>query len=132
MCWLNKSLYELKQAPRAWHSRFASHITSHGFVEAKVDTSLFIYRRGVDTAFFFLYVDDIVLTALSQSFLRQIIVALQWELSMTDMGSFHYFLGISIERRANGLFLSPKQYIMDILDRVGIYDYKPCSTLDTH
>ena len=68
VCRLNKSLYGLKQAPRAWHSRFASHITSLGFVEAKSDTSLFIYCKGVDMAFLLLYVDDIVLTASSRVF----------------------------------------------------------------
>jgi hypothetical protein len=62
-------LYGLKQAPRAWHNHFAGHLTSLGFVEAKADTSLFIYRRGADTAFLLLYVDDIVLTASSQNFL---------------------------------------------------------------
>ena len=37
-----------------------------GFTEAKSDTSLFIYRRGDETAYLMLYVDDIVLTASSQ------------------------------------------------------------------
>ena len=64
VCKLNKSLYGLKQAPRAWYNRFASHLLTLGFVEAKSDTSLFIYRRGTDTVYLLLYVDDIVLTAL--------------------------------------------------------------------
>ncbi|WVZ59772.1 hypothetical protein U9M48_009871 [Paspalum notatum var. saurae] len=46
VCRLNRSLYGLKQAPRAWYSRFASHLLQLGFVEAKSDTSLFVYRRG--------------------------------------------------------------------------------------
>jgi hypothetical protein len=49
VCLLNKSLYGLKQAPQAWYSRFATYITSLGFVEAKFDTSLFIFRRSTDT-----------------------------------------------------------------------------------
>ena len=106
VCCLNKSLYGLKQAPRAWYSRFAGHITSLGFVESKADSSLFIYRRGADTAFLLLYVDDIVLTASSPRLLQQIIVALQKEFSMTDMGPLHHFLGLSVERRADSLFLS--------------------------
>jgi hypothetical protein len=57
VCRLNHYLYDLKQAPRAWYSRFASI----SFVEAKSDMSLFIYRRGEDTVYL-LYVDDIVLT----------------------------------------------------------------------
>jgi hypothetical protein len=43
ICLLNKSLYGLKQAPQAWYSRFATYITSLGFVEAKPDASLFIF-----------------------------------------------------------------------------------------
>ena len=76
VCKLNRSLYGLKQAPRAWYIRFAHHITSLGFVEAKADTSLFIYRCGADTGFLLLYVDDIVLNASSPSFLKQVIAAL--------------------------------------------------------
>jgi hypothetical protein len=38
-------------------------LVSLGFVEAKSDTSLFIYRRRADTAYLLLYVDNIVLIA---------------------------------------------------------------------
>ena len=133
VCRLNKSLYGLKQAPRAWHHRFASHITSLGFVEAKTDSSLFIYSRGTDVAFLLLYVDDIVLTASSTSFLQRIIHALRQEFSMTDMGALHHFLGVSVQRQSDSLFLSQRQYILDILDRAGMLSCKPCSTpVDTH
>jgi hypothetical protein len=57
----NRSLYGLKQAPRAWYSRFATFLLSQGFVEAKAETSMFVFRRGLDTAYL-LYVNDIVLT----------------------------------------------------------------------
>ena len=65
VCWLNRSLYGLKQAPRAWYCRFASYIIQLGFVEAKTNTSLFVYHQGGDTVYLLLYVDDIVLTASS-------------------------------------------------------------------
>jgi hypothetical protein len=77
VCRLNKSLYGLKQTPRARHHRFASHIISLGFTEAKSDTSLFIYCHGTDMAFLLLYVDDVVLPASSMSFLQRIITALR-------------------------------------------------------
>jgi hypothetical protein len=133
VCRLNKSLYGLKQAPRAWHHRFATHITSLGFIEAKTDSSLFIYSRGTDVAFLLLYVDDIVLTASSTSFLQRIIHALRQEFSMTDMGALHHFLGVSVQRQSASLFLSQRQYILDILDRAGMLSCKPCSTpVDTN
>ena len=108
VCRLNKSLYGLKQAPRAWYSRFATHLLSLGFVEAKSDTSLFVYWRGSDTAYLLLYVDDIVLTASSSEFLRRIISALQQEFSMKDLGELHHFLGMHVQRCGDGLLLSQR------------------------
>jgi hypothetical protein len=66
VCRLNKSLYGLKQASQAWYSRFTTFLLTLGFVESKADTSLFILRRGSDTAYLLLYVDDIILTASSE------------------------------------------------------------------
>jgi hypothetical protein len=55
------------------------------------------------------------------------------DFSMTDMGPLHHFLGISVERRGDCLFLSQRQYLLDILDRAGMRDCKPCSTpVETH
>ncbi|XP_066323655.1 uncharacterized mitochondrial protein AtMg00810-like [Miscanthus floridulus] len=128
VCRLNKSLYGLKQAPRAWYHRFASYLISLGFVEAKFDTSMFIYRNGSDMAILLLYVDDIILTASSLSLLQRIIAALRREFSMTDMGPLHHFLGVSVQRQHDSLFLSQRQYMLDILDRAGMLNCKPCST----
>ena len=133
VCRLNKSLYGLKQAPRAWYSRFATQLVSLGFVEAKSDTSLFIYRRGTDMAYLLLYVDDIVLTASSAQLLRQVISALQQEFAMKDLGELHHFLGMQVQRNADGMVLSQRQYMLDILDRAGMAECKPCTTpVDTN
>jgi hypothetical protein len=105
VCRLNRSLYGLKQAPQAWYSRFASYLASIGFVEAKSDTSRFIYQRGDDTVYLLLYVDDIVLTASTADLLHRTIVALQREFTMKDLGHLHHFLGITAKRRPQGLFL---------------------------
>jgi hypothetical protein len=77
VCRLNKSLYGLKQAPRAWNHQFVAFLLTLGFVEAKLDTSMFIYHHGAKTAYLLLYVDDIVLTASSESLLCRIITSLQ-------------------------------------------------------
>ena len=125
VCRLNKSLYGLKQAPRAWHSRFATHLLSLGFIEAKSDTSLFVYHRGTDTTYLLLYVDDIILTTSSTVLLRHIIQALQLEFAMKDLGDLHHFLGMQVQRRDGGLFLLQRQYMLDILDRAGMADCNP-------
>lgn len=37
ICLLHKSLYELKQAPRAWYDRFGNHLLTLGFVLPSAD-----------------------------------------------------------------------------------------------
>jgi hypothetical protein len=128
VCRLKRSLYGLKQAPRAWYSRFAFYLASIGSVETKLDTSLFIYSRGDDTVYLLLYVNDIVLTTSTTDLLQRMIVALQREFMMKDLGPLHHFLGIIAERRPQGLFLHQRQYVIDILERADMSDCKPCST----
>lgn len=86
VCKLHKAIYGLKQAPRAWNARFASFLHHIGFKSSKADTSLFIYRKGMDIAYILLYVDDILLTASSQTLLQRIITKLKGEFPMTDIG----------------------------------------------
>jgi hypothetical protein len=121
-------LYGLKQAPRAWYSRFATYLTTLEFIEAKSDTSLFTFRRGSDTVYLLHYVDDIILTASSTELLRRTISALQREFAMKDLGPLHHFLGITVKRRPDGLFLHQRTYTLDILKRAVMVDCKPCTT----
>ncbi|KAL2936002.1 Retrovirus-related Pol polyprotein from transposon RE1 [Bienertia sinuspersici] len=128
VCLLRKSLYGLKQAPRAWYQRFATFVKSFGFVNSKSDTSLFIYHHGKATAYLLLYVDDIVITASSESLRQQIISRLSSEFAMKDLGELSYFLGISVSRTNDGLFLSQQTYAKEIIDRAGMSHCKPSPT----
>jgi hypothetical protein len=128
VCRLCNSLYRLKQAPRVWYNRFATCLTTLGFIEAKSDTSLFIFRRGSDTVYLLLYVDDIILTASSTELLRRTISTLQQEFAMKDLRPLHHFLSITVERRPDGLFRHQRTYMLDILKRAVIADRKPCTT----
>ncbi|GJW25776.1 ribonuclease H-like domain-containing protein [Tanacetum coccineum] len=54
VCHLQKSLYGLKQAHRAWFQRFASFATRIGFHHSKTDASLFVYHPQRTTSGLFL------------------------------------------------------------------------------
>jgi hypothetical protein len=93
-----------------------------------LDTSLFIFRHGSDTVYLLLYVDDIILIASSTELLRRTISTLQRGFAMKDLRPLHHFLGITVERRPDGLFLYQCTYILDILKRAVMADCKPCTT----
>ena len=103
---LQRSLYDLKEAPWAWYQRLAAYLRLLGFVAFVSDTSLFVYKEGPSIAYLLLYVDDIVLTASSSTLLQHIMGRLHSKLAMTDLGALHHFLGISVTRSSQGLFLS--------------------------
>ena len=48
---------------------------------------------------------------------------------MKNLGPLRHFLGITAKRWPQGLFLHQRQYAIDILERAGMSDCKPCSTL---
>src|SRR4051812_28857804 len=128
VCLLHKSLYGLKQAPRAWFHRFATFIQTIGFLPSKSDSSLFIFQSSEHTAYVLLYVDDIILTASSTTFLHHIISLLNNEFAMTDLGPLNHFLGIAVSRSPGSLFLSQRQYVIDLLARAGMTDCQPART----
>nr|XP_020174958.1 uncharacterized mitochondrial protein AtMg00810-like [Aegilops tauschii subsp. strangulata] len=103
-------------------------ITLTGFVCSRSDTSLFVLRCAEGTAFLLLYVDDIVLTASSTGLLDKIMASLRAEFAMTDMGSLHYFLGITVTCDSSGMHLSQAKYAAEILDRAGMTACKSATT----
>ncbi|GJY98501.1 ribonuclease H-like domain-containing protein [Tanacetum coccineum] len=87
-----------------------------------------VFHRGPDVAYLLLYVDDIILTASSTAFLQRIISLLHGEFAMTDLGSLNYFLGVSAQRTASGMFLSQSKFAMEILERENMQKCNPCKT----
>ena len=74
---------------------------------------MFIYRRGNETVYLLLYVDNIVLTASSQQLLQRVISSQQQEFAMKDLGQLHHFLGVTVEPRPSGLlFTSGSTYLI--------------------
>ena len=61
-CRLWKSLYGLKQVPRAQFDRFSTQLLHMGFQASLADSSLFILRHGKLVVYLLVYVDDIVLS----------------------------------------------------------------------
>jgi hypothetical protein len=48
---------------------------------------------------------------------------------MKDLGPLHHFICITVERRGSGLFLHQWTYLLDIIERAGLQNCKPVSTL---
>jgi hypothetical protein len=103
---LHKSLYGLKQAPRAWYNRLSEFLLSIGFQTSKGDTSLFILSLNGALIYLLVYVDNILLTGSNLVMLHRLIMLLQSEFKLQDLGFVHFFLGIEVKSSAMGILLS--------------------------
>lgn len=99
VCKLQKALYGLRQAPRAWYSTFSEFLLASGFANSKADTSLFIYSTESIITLVLVYVDDLIITGNNESQVAQ----LGSKFAMKDLGSLSFFLGIEVTYTQSGL-----------------------------
>ncbi|KAI5323106.1 hypothetical protein L3X38_032178 [Prunus dulcis] len=122
VCKLWKSLYRLKQSPRAWFGRFAASMRKSRYVQSNSDHTLFLkYQKGKLTALI-IYVDDMILTGDDQAQIQSLQEYLAFEFKMKSLGDLKYFLGIEVARSKHGIFLSQKKYVLDLLVETGMLD----------
>uniref|UniRef100_A0A2N9G5A4 Integrase catalytic domain-containing protein n=1 Tax=Fagus sylvatica TaxID=28930 RepID=A0A2N9G5A4_FAGSY len=129
VCRLRKSLYGLKQSPRAWFSRFSEVILSMEFVRCHSDHTCFIRRRSDGRCIILLvYVDDIILTGDDTPGITHVKQSLGKVFEVKDLGALKYFLGIEVARSRHGISLSQRKYTLDLLQETGMLGCRPAST----
>lgn len=89
------SLYGLKQAPRIWNQMFADKVTQIGFVQAKLEPSIFIRRTNSKVIILAVYVDDIAVFT-TRGHAKQAKKELMGLFEMRDLGGLKHFLGYKI------------------------------------
>ncbi|GJY63746.1 putative RNA-directed DNA polymerase [Tanacetum coccineum] len=128
VCLLHKSLYGLKQSPRAWFERLSKALFDLGFKGSKMDPSLFIYSSGDTLLYILVYVDDIIVTGNNKGTIDNIICQLGSVFALKDLGTLNYFLGIEIVPHVSGILLSQKKYILELLQSAGLSNCNPVSS----
>ncbi|GJV87558.1 retrovirus-related pol polyprotein from transposon TNT 1-94 [Tanacetum coccineum] len=128
VCLLKKSLYGLKQSPRAWFGRFTLAMKHYGFKQSNSDHTLFLKQRGNLITCLIIYVDDMIITGNDKEEITKLKKNLFTEFEMKDLGRLKYFLGIEVLRSKQGIFMYQKKYVLDLLAEIGMVDCKPADT----
>ena len=124
----SQSIYGLKQAPRAWFDSFTSELFHIGFHSSSADSNLFILHHDSFVVYLLLYVDDIIITGNSPSFIDHLVSRLAKVFDLKDLGPLTYFLGLQIESTSQGFFVHQSKYALDLLTKLKMLDCKPCVT----
>ncbi|XP_019156474.1 PREDICTED: uncharacterized protein LOC109153138 [Ipomoea nil] len=125
VCHLQRSLYGLKQAPRAWFKRLHDYLLSTGFSSSKTDVSLFHYSTDTSRVYLLVYVNDIIMMGNDPTLITSLLKRLFTTFKIRDLSAPGFFLGIETIKIDDGLMLSQRRYMNDILTRAGMTDCKP-------
>ncbi|CAJ2634510.1 unnamed protein product [Trifolium pratense] len=120
VCKLKRSLYGLKQEPRAWYEKFLSTLLEFSFTQSQYDSSLFIHRTSAGIVLLLLYVDDMVITGSDHTSIQRLKQQLQASFHMKDLGNLHYFLGLEVHSTSKGIFLHQHKYAADLIYMAGL------------
>ncbi|WJZ86543.1 hypothetical protein VitviT2T_005990 [Vitis vinifera] len=128
VCKLKKSLYGLKQSPRAWFGRFTKSMRAFGYRQSNSDHTLFLKKQHGKITALIVYVDDMVVTGNDPEERKALQNYLSREFEMKYLGPLKYFLGIEVSRSSEGIFLSQIKYTLNLLQETGMSGCQPINT----
>ncbi|GJT83709.1 putative ribonuclease H-like domain-containing protein [Tanacetum coccineum] len=97
---VDKALYGLHQAPRAWYETLSTYLIENGFRRGIIDKTLFIKKDKGDIQL----------------------------VQMSYMGELTFFLGLQVKKKDDGIFISQDNYVADILKKFDFSSVKTAST----
>ncbi|RVW87968.1 Retrovirus-related Pol polyprotein from transposon RE1 [Vitis vinifera] len=115
-----------------WHSHWGCvYVSTTGFIDRDHPHHVCKLRKaiyGSNKPHVPVYVDDIIITGNNVEAAQTFIQQLSQRFSLKDLGPLTYFLGVEVTSHTNGLFLSQRKYIADLLNRTHMTEAKPAPT----
>ncbi|GKA90381.1 putative ribonuclease H-like domain-containing protein [Tanacetum coccineum] len=125
---VEKALYGLHQAPRAWYETLSTYLLDNGFYRGQIDKTLFIKRVKDDILLVQVYVDDIIFGSTKKSLCTEFEQIMHKRFQMSSMGELTFFLGLQVKQKEDGIFISQDKYVGEILKKFGFSSIRTTST----
>jgi len=77
VCKLKKSLYGIKQEPRAWYKNISGYFTDISFSKCFSDSDLYVLNQEKDVILILFYVDDLLITENNDEIIQECISKLK-------------------------------------------------------
>ncbi|GJX30468.1 putative ribonuclease H-like domain-containing protein [Tanacetum coccineum] len=125
---VEKALYGLHQAPRAWYETLSTYLLENVFRREIIDKTLFIKKNQDDILLVQVYVDDIIFGSTKKSLCTEFESLMHKMFQMSSMEELTFFLGLQVMQRDDGIFISQDKYVADILKKFDFVTMKTTST----
>ena len=99
-----------------------------GLVTFKSDSSLFVQQGRLGPVSILLYVDVLVIDGADLDEIGRVKLQLAASFDMKDLGDLHYFLGIEVIRTPEGILINQRHYLLGILFKFRMANFKSVST----
>ncbi|GJQ96116.1 putative ribonuclease H-like domain-containing protein [Tanacetum coccineum] len=125
---VEKALYGLHQAPRAWYETLSTYLLDNGFQRGQIDKTLFIKRVKGDILLVQVYGDDIIFGSTKKSLCTEFEKLMHKKFQMSSMGELTFFLGLQVTQKEDGISINQDKYVDEILKKFGFSTVKTAST----
>ncbi|GJZ82916.1 putative ribonuclease H-like domain-containing protein, partial [Tanacetum coccineum] len=125
---VEKALYGLHQAPRAWYETLSTYLLENGFRRGTINKTLFIKKDKSDILLVQVYVDDIIFGSIKKTLCLEFEQMMHKRFQMSSMWELTFFLGLQVQQKEDGIFISQDKYVADILKK---FDYVTVKTAST-
>ncbi|GJY50137.1 putative ribonuclease H-like domain-containing protein [Tanacetum coccineum] len=125
---VEKALYGLHQAPRAWYETLSTYLIENGFRRGTIDKTLFIKKDKGDILLVQVYVDDIIFRSTKKSLCDEFEGLMHKRFQMSSIGELTFFLGLQVQQNKDEIFISQDKYVADILKIFYFATVKTAST----
>ena len=122
VCTLNRSIYGLKQASRAWNIKFHGFLIKFGFIRSRADPCVYIKKEEDCLTIIAIWVDDGLICGRIKR-LDSVVKYLSQNFEMT-CETVDCFVGIQIvrDRERKTIHLSQENYIASLLEKFNLSD----------
>lgn len=129
VCRLKRSLYGLKQASRAWNSKFVEFLTSCSLIQSKADPCVFYGDIDDNKVIVLLYVDDGLILSHSMQVIESLVDKLKGAFKIT-LGNNDYYVGMEIKRNRDlkTITIGQESYVKKVVEKFCMSESKSIST----
>nr|GEX10366.1 putative ribonuclease H-like domain-containing protein [Tanacetum cinerariifolium] len=125
---VEKAIYGLHQAPRAWYETLSTYLLDNRFKRRQIDKTLFIKTNKGDILLVQVYFDDIIFGSTKKEMCDAFEILMHEKFQMSSIGELTFFLGLQVKPKKEGILIGQDKYVAEILKKFRFLDVKKAST----
>ncbi|GJT27201.1 putative ribonuclease H-like domain-containing protein, partial [Tanacetum coccineum] len=105
----------------------STYLLENGYRRGTIDKTLFIKKDRGDILLVQVYVNDIIFRSTKKSLCVEFKQTMHKRSQMSSMGELTFFLGLQVQQKEDGIFISQDKYVADILKKFDFVTVKTAS-----